>query len=119
MAAWRYEISHLLLKKYFTHSLCSLVKYFQHSKRNFVSPRGHVISTMYFVTLSFELVPSSQECEKRSLKTRIKLCCTGMVLGIHITSGVIFLGLFVFPKGCVQVGTVKVHMGCVRIQLHW
>ena len=78
-----------------------------------------IFITVYFVTPSLELVPSSQECEKRSLMTRIKLWCTVMVLGIHITSGVIFLGLFVFPKGCVQVGTVKVHMSCVRIQLHW
>ena len=44
MAAWRDEISLLVLKKYFTRSLRSLVK---HSKRNFVSPRGHVISSMY------------------------------------------------------------------------
>ena len=57
--------------------------------------------------------------QERSRMTRIKLWCTVMVLSIHITSGVIFLGLFVFPKGCVQVGTVKVHMSCVRIQLHW
>ena len=28
MAAWRYEISLLVLKKYFTRSLCSPVKYF-------------------------------------------------------------------------------------------
>ena len=27
MAVWRYEISLLMLKKYFTHLLCSLVKY--------------------------------------------------------------------------------------------
>ena len=35
MIAWRYEISLLVLKNIF-----------QHSKRNFVSPRGHVISSM-------------------------------------------------------------------------
>ena len=35
------------VEKYFTHSLCSLMKYFQHSKRNFVSPHRHVISSMY------------------------------------------------------------------------
>ena len=46
MAAWRYEISLLVLKKYFTRSLRPLAKYFQHSKRNFVSPSGHVISSM-------------------------------------------------------------------------
>ena len=36
MAAWRYEISLLVLKKR------------EISKRNFVSPRGHVISSIYF-----------------------------------------------------------------------
>ena len=30
----------------FTSSLCSFMKYFQHSKRNFVSPRSHVISSI-------------------------------------------------------------------------
>ena len=49
MAAWRYEISPLVLKKYFTRSLRSLVKYF--SKRNFVSPRGHVISSIYHLRM--------------------------------------------------------------------
>ena len=42
MAAWRYEISLLVLKKYFTCLLHSLMKYFQHSKRNFVSPHGPI-----------------------------------------------------------------------------
>ena len=37
MAAWRYKISHLMLKKYFM---------FQHWKRNFVSLHGHVISSV-------------------------------------------------------------------------
>ena len=47
MAAWRYEISLLVMKN------ISLVRFghsrniFQHSKRNFVSPSGHVISSMY------------------------------------------------------------------------
>ena len=36
MAAWRYTISLLVLKKYFTRNI------FRHLKRNFVSPRGHV-----------------------------------------------------------------------------
>ena len=47
MAAWRYEISLLVLKKYFTRSLGSLMKCFEHLKRNFVSSRGHVISSIY------------------------------------------------------------------------
>ena len=35
MAVWRYEISLLV---------------FQHSKRNFVSPRGHVISSIHVMS---------------------------------------------------------------------
>ena len=35
MAAWRYKISLLMLKKYFTCSLCSLVKYFSTLKEKF------------------------------------------------------------------------------------
>ena len=35
MAAWRYEISLLLLKKYFTCSLPSLVKYFSTLEEKF------------------------------------------------------------------------------------
>ena len=35
MAAWRYEISLLVLKKYFTRSLCSLVKYFSTLEEKF------------------------------------------------------------------------------------
>ena len=35
MAAWRYEISLLVLKKYFTRSLHSLVKYFSTLEEKF------------------------------------------------------------------------------------
>ena len=35
MAAWRYEISLLVLKKYFTRSLRSLVKYFSTLEEKF------------------------------------------------------------------------------------
>ena len=35
MAAWRYEISLLVLKKYFTRSLRSLVKYFSTREEKF------------------------------------------------------------------------------------
>ena len=41
MAAWRYENSLLMLKKYFTRSQHSLVK------RNFVPLHGHEISSIY------------------------------------------------------------------------
>ena len=40
MAAWRYEISLLVLKNIY-----------QHSKRNFVSPCGHVISSIYYMDI--------------------------------------------------------------------
>ena len=44
--------------KYFTRSLRSPLKYFQHSKTNFVSPRGHVISS---ITLHFKaLIPKAR-----------------------------------------------------------
>ena len=49
MATWRYEISLLVLKKYFTSDRSERVKYFQHSKRIFVSLSGHVISSIYLV----------------------------------------------------------------------
>ena len=43
MVAWRYESSLLVLKKIF-HSFAALTR--KYSKRNFVSPRGHVISSI-------------------------------------------------------------------------
>ena len=53
MAPWRYEISLLVLKKYFTCSLRSLVKYFSTLEEKFLSPSDHVISSMYFCLMSF------------------------------------------------------------------
>ena len=47
MAAWGYEFCLLVLNVSFTRSLRSLVRYFQHSKIKFVSPRSHVISSIY------------------------------------------------------------------------
>ena len=47
MAAWGYEFYLLVLKV--SHSLASFTRerYFQHSKIKFVSPHGHVISSIY------------------------------------------------------------------------
>ena len=55
MVAWRYEISLLALKKIF-HPFAALTReiFFQHSKRNFVSPRGHVISSIFIVKQTLE-----------------------------------------------------------------
>ena len=47
MAAWRYEISLLVLKKYFTRSLRSLVKYFSTLEEKFrISTRS--CNILYF-----------------------------------------------------------------------
>ena len=55
MAAWVYEFYLLVLKVSLTRSLRSLVRdnlsTFQHWKIKFVSPRGHVISSMNFTLL--------------------------------------------------------------------
>ena len=45
MVAWRYEISLLVLKLF--HSFA------QHSKRHFVSPRGHVITSISVTHIKF------------------------------------------------------------------
>ena len=52
MVAWRYEISLLELKKIF-HSFAALTReiFKTEEKRNFVSPRGHVISSIYVAPL--------------------------------------------------------------------
>ena len=47
MAAWRYEISLLVLKNISLVRCTHSWNIFQHSKRNFVSPSGHVISSIY------------------------------------------------------------------------
>ena len=48
MAAWRYEISLLVLKKYFTRSLRSLVKYFSTLEEKFHISARPCISSIYF-----------------------------------------------------------------------
>ena len=49
MAAWRYKISLQVLKNISGVRAVNEWNIFQHSKRNFVSPRGHVISSIYSV----------------------------------------------------------------------
>ena len=64
MAAWRHEISLLVLKHY-TLLLRSL-DIFQHSKRNFVSLRSHVISSIYFALCTVStLWQKERKCEPR------------------------------------------------------
>ena len=65
MATWRYGISPPMLKKYFTYSLCSLVKYFSTLKEKFcISTRP--CNILYFYSndsikkLIYLLPPSKQ-----------------------------------------------------------
>ena len=58
MAAWRYEISLLVLKKYFTRSLRSLVKYFSTLEEKFrISARPcnilYLFHDFHFQTIHF------------------------------------------------------------------
>ena len=53
MAAWIYEISLRVFKKYFMSERSDRVKYFQHETRNFESPRGHEISSIYDMCCQF------------------------------------------------------------------
>ena len=52
MTAWTYKMS-LLVLKYFTCSLRSLVKSLSGSEVNFVAPHDHVISTIYNIWTFF------------------------------------------------------------------
>ena len=47
MTAWRYKICLLVLKIFHSFAALTHKNIFQHLKRNFVSPRGHVISSIY------------------------------------------------------------------------
>ena len=71
MDGWRYEISLLVLKKYFTRSLCSLVKYFSTLAEKFriaaclsgiivllktPTKYGEFFPTLFVKTTNFQLV---------------------------------------------------------------
>ena len=57
MAAWRYEISLLMLKKYFTRSLRSLVKYFSTLEENFrISARPCNILYLLYILVGMRAV---------------------------------------------------------------
>ena len=64
MAAWRYEISLQVLKKYFTHSLRSLVKYFSTLKEKFrISARP--CNILY---ISIDIPFTSPSCKSKNEK---------------------------------------------------
>ena len=62
MAAWRYEMSPLVLKKYFTHSLRSLMKYFSTLEEKFrISVRPCNILCFFHLLLINPLSPNSDQ----------------------------------------------------------
>ena len=61
-AAWRYEISLLVLKNISLVCCTHLWNIFQHSKRNFVSPRGHVMSSIILSFKPMELFTTCAGC---------------------------------------------------------
>ena len=63
MAAWRYKISLLVLKKYFTRSLRSLVKYFSTLEETFrISARPcNILYVQYTFPRFFELLTRMNE----------------------------------------------------------
>ena len=68
MAAWRYIISLLVLKKYFTHSLCSLVKHFSTLKEKFgISERQ---CTILYVYIFFSYINITLSLNKAHRKSR-------------------------------------------------
>ena len=68
MAAWRYIISLLVLKKCFTHSLCSLVKHFSTLKEKFrISERQ---CTILYVYIFFSYINITLSLNKAHRKSR-------------------------------------------------
>ena len=67
MAARRYEISLRVLKKYFTRSLCSLVKYFSTLKEKFrISERQCTILYVYIFFSYINIILSLNKAHRRS-----------------------------------------------------
>ena len=69
-ACWRYEIFLLVLKKYFTRSLCSLVKYFFNTSREISYLQAAMLCSIYYINTSelpnhFTLIVFW--CERRDL----------------------------------------------------
>ena len=60
MAAWKYEISLLVLKKYFTRSLRSLVKYFSTLEEEFLISARPCNILYLFVWLTFSRMSLSK-----------------------------------------------------------
>ena len=73
-ACWRYEIFLLVLKKYFTRSLCSLVKYFFNTSREISYLQAAMLCSIYYINTSelpnhFTLIVFW--CERRDLLCKI------------------------------------------------
>ena len=81
MVAWRYEISSLMLEKIF-HLFAALTReiLFQHSKENYVSLRGYVISPILCISRKYlwkqldvlDCIDVKQNCQLVIINFRIK-----------------------------------------------
>ena len=72
MVAWRCEISLLVLKKNISLVRCAhLWNVFQHSKRNFVPLRGHVISSISQINISYSVVQGKPPWQHNFCQGRI------------------------------------------------
>ena len=69
MVAWRYEISLLVSKKYFTRSLRSLMKYFSTIEDKFRFLRGHIISS---ISTIFDETKQAQQMVNRDARILLR-----------------------------------------------
>ena len=67
MAAWRYEISLRVLKNIARVSCAHSCNIFQHERRNFVSPIGHVICSFIDVSTNEIQNHFTFRCERRNI----------------------------------------------------
>ena len=123
MAAWRYEISLLVLKNISLVRCAHSWNIFQHSKRNFVSPRGHVISSIYSLNEIFMMFlyenRKKNPCQFSSRRlTRIK-CQISLPVGYNPTQdgrlGIVgcdvntgtYISWFLYPSVVLRVQRKK------------
>ena len=72
MAAWGYEFYLLVLKVSLSFSALTRERYFQHSKIKFVSPSGHVISSISIV-LYVNLLKKAEITQSLEISCQLQL----------------------------------------------
>ena len=104
MAAWRYQISLRVLKNIWQVSAAKYI--FQHSKRNFVSPSGHIIFYLLYNhqwnTKSFHKRHRRAQCLYVTIATlifsRVKMTCYLHLWRYHVFARKLtwyFLGVYI------------------------